>query len=614
MLIGGKHLDKYTALKRYFGFSKFRDGQEKIIDALLDRKDVLAVMPTGGGKSLCFQLPALMLSGTAIVISPLISLMKDQITALSENGISAQTLNSSLSRDEFKRICRSAFCGKYKLLYVSPERLNSQDFLSLTKRLNISLICVDEAHCISHWGQDFRSSYLEIADFIASLEKRPAVAAFTATATKPVRDDICRLLRLINPEITITGFDRKNLFFEVLKPDDKFTALRKCLDSHISKSSIVYCSTRKTVSEVCERLICAGYSAARYHAGLTSEERKHNQELFLKDRVKIMVATNAFGMGIDKSDVSLVVHYNMPGDIESYYQEAGRAGRDGSAADCILLYSPQDIFTQKFFINNPPENANMSEGEKVLFKRRKTRMLKSMIEYCQSQTCLRGYILGYFGEKTDKRCNNCSVCTGEKNYIDITVDSQKVLSAVFRGKGAFTREEIRSILLGEDNAEKTFSKIKTFSAMSGSSAEFIDKVTDKLIESGFLSVCGSENGARLVNTPQASGVLFGSVRVQMETFSEKSVNAVKKPAAKYKTDLLLFTMLKLVRKNIAERLSLPPLAVFTDSVLREMSEKKPLTISDMRKISGMSEKKLEKYAPVFLREISNYVKKEPQHK
>lgn len=348
--------DKYEVLKNFFGYDSFRPGQEEIIDNLLMNKDVLAVMPTGGGKSVCFQVPALMKQGTTIVISPLISLMEDQISTLLENGINAVTINSSLDFEMSTEIFRQAYRREYTLIYVSPERLDFAGFRRLAERIDISMVCIDEAHCVSQWGQDFRSSYLKIPEFISRLKKRPVVAAFTATATQRVRDDIIRLLDLRDPQITVTGFDRKNLYFEVQKPEDKIVAIKKYLDAHIGSSGIIYCSTRKQVEDVWFKLLNSGYNATRYHAGLELDERQMNQNDFIRDRKKIMIATNAFGMGIDKPNVSFVIHYNIPGDIESYYQEAGRAGRDGEPAECILLYSPKDIRVQKYFIENPSEN------------------------------------------------------------------------------------------------------------------------------------------------------------------------------------------------------------------------------------------------------------------
>lgn len=605
-------MDKYSALKKYFGYTSFRNGQEEIIDNILGGSDVLAVMPTGAGKSICFQIPALLSDSTTIVISPLISLMKDQVTALKENGIAAETVNSSLDKRQLEIIYGKLKGGGCKILYVSPERLNTPEFVELLKYIDVPVVCVDEAHCVSHWGQDFRKSYLEISSFISSFKRRPTVAAFTATATDIVRDDICRLLCLKEPKITVTGFDRKNLFFEVQKPEDKFIALRDCLDSHAGKSAIVYCSTRKTVSEVCERLVTLGYNASRYHAGLTADERKNNQELFISDKVKIMVATNAFGMGIDKSDVSLVVHYNMPGDIESYYQEAGRAGRDGLDADCILLYSYKDIKVQEFFINNLPENQYMSDSQTEIFKRRKRQMLHSMVAYCTGDVCLRNTILRYFGEKTYGSCGNCSACCGVKQYMDITVSAQKVLSAVVRTKGLCDKNELTALLHGDRSVKEEYKNIKTFGTMKDLDARSIENVIDRLIENGFIKPDTVDCRTRMVNTDKAKQVLFSSMKVTMPYRRQFKENVTATEKKENLPDIVLFTSLKTLRKTVADRLSIPPLAVFPDSILRRMSAEKPLTMSDMAKISGISRKKLERYAPLFLKEINAYVKRKDE--
>ena len=340
--------EKLAVLKEYFGHSEFRQGQEKIVDCLLSGKDTLCIMPTGAGKSICYQIPALVFDGVTLVISPLISLMKDQVTSLVQSGISAAYINSSLTQPQYFRVLENAASGKYKIIYVAPERLMVPEFTELCYKIKISMVAVDEAHCVSQWGQDFRPSYLKIVEFIEALPCRPVIGAFTATATKEVKEDILKILKLNKPLVVTTGFNRSNLFFSVMKPKNKDTTLIDLIKERSEKSGIVYCSTRKAVEEVCELINQNGFSATRYHAGLSENERKENQEEFVFDRKQIMVATNAFGMGIDKSNVSYVIHYNMPKNIESYYQEAGRAGRDGSQADCILLYSPQDVFTNRF--------------------------------------------------------------------------------------------------------------------------------------------------------------------------------------------------------------------------------------------------------------------------
>ena len=403
-------MEKLPLLKTFFGHEGFRTGQEPLIDALLAGRDVLGVMPTGAGKSVCYQLPALMLPGLTLVISPLISLMKDQVGALLQSGIPAAYINSSLSQEEYFSVMSGARQGEYKLLYAAPERLLTDGFLSLAKRVSISMLAVDEAHCVSQWGQDFRPSYLQIPEFIGRLPKRPVIGAFTATATRQVKEDIAKLLLLDGPLKVTTGFDRPNLFFSVERPKNKITWLYNFLTARPQESGIVYCSTRKQVEAVYETLRARGIPAARYHAGLSDEERRMNQEDFVNDRVRVMAATNAFGMGIDKSNVGFVVHYNMPKDIESYYQEAGRAGRDGSSARCVLLFSPGDVSTAKYLILNSQDNESLTEEEQDILRRRDLERLDRMTGYCKTAGCLRSYLLEYFGEEAPGECGSCGNC------------------------------------------------------------------------------------------------------------------------------------------------------------------------------------------------------------
>ncbi|MCI9385782.1 MAG: RecQ family ATP-dependent DNA helicase [Lachnospiraceae bacterium] len=402
--------DKYGILKRYFGYDAFRDGQESLIDGMLAGRDVFGIMPTGAGKSICYQLPALMLRGITLVISPLISLMKDQVAALNQVGVYAAYLNSSLTQGQYFKALDFARKGKYKIIYVAPERLLTDSFLDFAVNADISCISVDEVHCVSQWGQDFRPGYLKIVDFIDRLPKRPVVGAFTATATKEVRDDVMRILKLNNPKIVTTGFDRKNLSFYVKHAKDKKAELLGILRKHYGESGIIYCITRKLVDEVYGMLSERGVEVSRYHAGMTDEERCRNQEAFIYDRTHVMVATNAFGMGIDKPDVRFVVHYNMPKNMESYYQEAGRAGRDGEKADCYLLYSPQDVHTNQFFIENNRENEELSDTEREHVMEKDRERLKKMVFYCHTKYCYRKYMLNYFGEKADSFCGGCGNC------------------------------------------------------------------------------------------------------------------------------------------------------------------------------------------------------------
>ena len=429
--------DKYELLKRYFGYDSFRKGQEQVIDGMLSGKDVLGIMPTGAGKSVCYQIPALMFSGITLVISPLISLMQDQVAALNQAGVHAAYLNSSLTYRQYLTALKYAREGRYKIIYVAPERLETTEFLAFAMYADISMVCVDEAHCISQWGQDFRPSYLRIVDFISKLEKRPIVSAFTATATDVVRDDIIRILRLNDPMVLKTGFDRSNLFFEIERPIDKFSALLQHMKSFNGQSGIIYCLTRKDVEEVCEKLILAGYPATRYHAGLTPEERKENQEAFIYDQTPVMVATNAFGMGIDKSNVRYVIHYSMPKNMEGYYQEAGRAGRDGDDSRCILLYSPRDIAINRFFIENNNRNDELTDEEQALVRKLDEKRLQQMVSYCTTQKCLRTYILNYFGDAGPARCGACSNCLSAQGAAK-QAEAQTIRRAeVFREKDLF---------------------------------------------------------------------------------------------------------------------------------------------------------------------------------
>ncbi len=414
--------NKYALLKEYFGYDSYREGQEEVIDSILSGRDVLGIMPTGAGKSVCYQIPALMFSGITIVISPLISLMQDQVASLNQAGVHAAYLNSSLTYNQYLTALKYARAGRYKIIYVAPERLETTEFLAFAMHADISMVCIDEAHCVSQWGQDFRPSYLRIIQFIAHLKKRPVVSAFTATATSDVRDDIIRILQLKNPMVLTTGFNRSNLFFQTERPKDKFEALKRHMKDFEGQSGVIYCLTRKTVEEVCEKLIQEGYSATRYHAGLSPEERKENQEAFIYDTKPIMVATNAFGMGIDKSNVRYVIHYNMPKNMEGYYQEAGRAGRDGEPSRSILLYSPQDIAVNRYFIENNNRNDELSADEQDFIRKLDEKRLQQMAMYCVTHKCLRTYILNYFGEDGPLNCGGCSNCIlpeGKENASSI---------------------------------------------------------------------------------------------------------------------------------------------------------------------------------------------------
>ena len=441
--------DKFEVLERYFGYRSFRRGQEEVVDSLLSGRDALAIMPTGAGKSLCYQVPALLLDGVALVVSPLISLMKDQVNALTAQGVRAAYLNSSLNDAQFDKALHNMANGMYKIVYVAPERLKSSRFIRAAKSLRIPLIAVDEAHCVSQWGQDFRPSYLNIAEFIAELPYRPTIGAFTATAE--VKQDIVRILGLRDPIEVTTGFDRPNLFFSVIRTSQKSKQLLYLLFSRMNNAGIVYCSTRKTVEKVCALLCEKGFSATRYHAGLSDEERRKNQDDFVYDRKQIMVATNAFGMGIDKSDVRFVIHYNMPKNLESYYQEAGRAGRDGEDADCILLFGHQDIQTAWYFIDHTEPNPELSDEQNEAFKKKEIERLGHMIAYCKTRECLRAHMLRYFGDSADDRCDKCSNCRSKVKTFDATIESQKILSCIVKTGQRFGARVITDTLRGKVN-------------------------------------------------------------------------------------------------------------------------------------------------------------------
>ena len=445
-------MTKYEVLKKYFGYDSFREGQEMLVDALLNGQDVLGIMPTGAGKSLCYQIPALLLPGITLVVSPLISLMKDQVSTLNQAGIHAAFLNSSLSAAQYRKALGFAMEGRYKIIYVAPERLLTPEFLCAVQSMEISMISVDEAHCISQWGQDFRPSYLKITEFVEQLPARPVIGAFTATATKEVRDDIEALLSLRDPVRLVTGFDRKNLKFTVQQPKDKFAAVESFLAEHEADCGIIYCLTRKNVEEVCEKLEQKGYSVTRYHAGLSDLERKENQEDFIYDRKQIMVATNAFGMGIDKSNVRYVIHYNMPKNMESYYQEAGRAGRDGLPAECILLYAGQDVITNQFFIENMAQESEDPETT-ALIRQREEERLKKMTFYCFTHECLRDYILRYFGEYGSNYCGNCSNCLSEFETVDVTAAAKAILGCVRECRQRYGTTVILDTLHGANTAK-----------------------------------------------------------------------------------------------------------------------------------------------------------------
>ncbi|MBR2078732.1 MAG: DNA helicase RecQ [Clostridia bacterium] len=600
-------MDKNSVLKEYFGYFTFREGQEELIDAILNKKDVLGIMPTGAGKSVCFQVPALIFPGVTIVVSPLVSLMKDQVNSLLQCGIKAAFINATLTEKQHELVMERAEKGAYKIIYVAPERLQNKEFVSLCHKIDISMVCVDEAHCVSHWGHDFRPSYLHIKSFIGSLEKRPVVAAFTATATKRVREDVTELIGLYEPFEVVTGFDRPNLYFEVVKPKNKYVALRRYLDLYSGRNGIVYCASRRNTDELYEKLSEEGYSVTKYHAGLPKAERDFNQELFINDKKEVIIATNAFGMGIDKSNVSFIVHYNMPGDIESYYQEAGRAGRDGSDAECILLFSPSDIRLQKYFIENSEDNSELSEKEKEEIRELRLEKLNKMVYYSTNAPCLRNYMLSYFGERPRGRCQNCSGCNGSGTSVDITLEAQKIFSCIKRVKEKEKKEVIIDILKGNSTdyiVKNKLDKVKTFGVMSDVAESQIEKHIKYFLDHSFISENSKGN---LVVEDKAYAVLFKNKRLRRFLEKTDKYKTAENPASE--VDLRLLTKLKILRKDLASKSSVPAFIIFTDATLIVIATLKPMNKQEFLKIAGVSERKFDKYGPAFIKLIYEHCNK-----
>ena len=594
-------------LKQYFGYDEFRPGQTEIIDAILEGQDALAIMPTGAGKSLCFQVPALLMDGITLVISPLISLMKDQVDALIQIGVAAAYINSSLSVSQTSKVLSNAQNKAYKIIYVAPERLEAPSFLSFAQRADISMVAVDESHCVSHWGQDFRPSYLQVSAFVSSLPVRPIVTAFTATATDIVKEDITRLLGLNEPFVRSTGFNRENLFFEVRHPKNKFAELTAYLHEHRDKSGIIYCATRKAVDEVSNRLNDAGIQTARYHAGMSQEERTTAQQDFIYDNTPVIVATNAFGMGIDKSNVSFVIHYNMPKNMESYYQEAGRAGRDGSPAECVLLFSRQDIMISQFLIEHS-ENMEVSEAAQA----RDYRRLREMEAYCSTTDCLRQYILDYFQDDSDYSCENCSNCRTDREMVDVTVEAQKILSCVHRMKGRFGLVMVIDVLRGAQNQKLKTSgldSLKTYGIMEDNTPEEIRRIIKYLTQRGYIQIIG-DRYPLLQTTKKASEVLLDGIIIEMPA-PEKVIETAKTKNVRKATRVVnedLFAILKELRTQLASKEKVPAFVIFSDASLNDMCAKLPIDDDAFLDVSGVGEVKLKKYGSVYLKAIQSYIK------
>ena len=601
-------------LKQYFGYDSFRPGQDELVRAILSGRDTLGIMPTGAGKSICYQVPAMLFPGLTLVISPLISLMKDQVGALVEAGVPAACINSAMSAEEFRDALYFAGRGQYKLLYVAPERLTAPSFLEFAKRVPISMVTVDEAHCISQWGQDFRPSYLKILDFLAELPERPLVSAFTATATTEVRDDIVQALGLHEPFIKTTGFDRPNLYFAVEQPTSKGTKLLQLLNERKDKSGIVYCSTRKNVEEICDLLLSRGLPATRYHAGLDPDERRENQDDFLYDRKTIMVATNAFGMGIDKSNVSFVIHYNMPKNMESYYQEAGRAGRDGQPADCILLYSGQDVRMAEFLIerSHEAEDETIDEATRQQLIARDRERLRQMTFYCTTTECLRHYILRYFGENSPISCGHCSSCDTNFEEVDATMDARKILSCVYRlderGR-AFGKTVVSAILTGSKNEKITqfhLDTLSTYNIMPDSTAVYVRRLIDMLLERGYL-IADPDRMNVLVLTRTGNALMRGRGEFRVKLPKEKKPAAAKQYAALADdVDEKLFDALRDVRTRLATRAGVPPYVIFSNATLADMAAKQPSSEFDLLSVRGVGDAKARRYGKEFLAAIQKY--------
>ena len=590
-------------LKKYFGYENFKPGQEQIIKHILNGEDCLGIMPTGAGKSICYQIPALIFSGVTIVISPLISLMKDQVDSLNEIGISATYINSSLSNSEYSQALENILYNVYKIIYVAPERLNSNTFLNLLNNLNISMIAIDEAHCVSQWGHDFRASYRQIASIISNLNKRPIVSAFTATATPIVKKDIIDLLNLSNPFTLTTGFDRENLNFSVEIPENKKAFIIDFLNNNSKDSGIIYCLTRKIVDDIYNELLNLGYSVSRYHGGMSEKERTQSQADFTYDRTQIMVATNAFGMGIDKSNIRYVIHYNMPKDLESYYQEAGRAGRDGDCAKCILLFSRADIVINKFLI----EQSSLESNHRVEYDK-----LNDIIDYCNTDKCLRKYILEYFNEvPTFDNCNNCGNCLSAIETTDITQDSKKILSCIKRMHERFGSGLVTDVLKGSNSAKIRnfgFDNLSTYGIMSDYSKDTIKDLIYFLVTEGYIKSIGDKYPI-LVLDKSANDVLFKDKKVFIKRRIEKILPKSASPDSEIhlEYDENLFEILRTLRKNLAEINNVPPFVVFADVSLKEMATFYPISSDEMLQINGVGINKLDKYGNDFIDAISQYV-------
>lgn len=613
-------MNALETLKTYFGYDTFREGQEKIVEAILANRDVLAIMPTGAGKSICYQIPALILPGITLVISPLISLMQDQVKALNDAGIHAAFINSSLTENQISKALYLAASGRYKIIYVAPERLENYEFLEFARNVEISMVTVDESHCISQWGQDFRPSYLKIVEFIKNLPKRPIVSAFTATATEEVKNDILCTLSLADPEVVITGFDRKNLYYSVENIRRKDEFIMEYIEKHPTESGIIYCATRKNVDNLFELLFKRGVPVTRYHAGLTNETRKKNQDDFIYDRTPVIIATNAFGMGIDKSNVRYVIHYNMPQSMENYYQEAGRAGRDGENSQCILLFSLQDVMIDRMLLDNK-DFSDVDEEDEYLIRQRDIRRLQTMEGYCKTTGCLRNYILEYFGEKTSGPCDNCGNCHREYHEVDMTAEAKWVVNCVAETRGRYGLTIVLGTLMGAKRArlrELRTDQYKSYGALSGHSEAELRTLISQMTEMGYLYQ--TQEKYSVLKLGNITPLKDANTRVIMRTYEEKEPDKkkkIQKAVRKRSTDALtsagydLFEVLRKLRLEIAKEESMPPYIIFSDKTLIDMCVKKPSDEEEMLNVSGVGANKLKKYGQRFLEEIQKFCTERP---
>ena len=637
-------MDASQVLKQYFGYDSFRKGQSDIIEAILQGHDALAIMPTGAGKSVCYQVPALLLPGITIVISPLISLMQDQVKSLNEAGINAAYINSALSESQMYKALDYAANGKYKIVYVAPERLETMSFMTFAKKADISMVTIDEAHCISQWGQDFRPSYLKIVDFIDSLSKRPVVSAFTATATSEVKTDIECILKLKDPRIVVTGFDRKNLYYSVehLSGKKKDAYIAGYIKEHMDESGIIYCATRKNVDKLYDELGSLGISVTKYHAGLDNETRKQNQDDFIYDRVQVVIATNAFGMGIDKSNVRYVIHYNMPQSMENYYQEAGRAGRDGGESQCIMLFSAQDVIIDKFLLDSK-EFEGVEDEDRSIIKERDLHRLHTMEMYCKTTECLRNYILSYFGEKTGEPCGNCGNCNNEYEQIDMTADAKWVINCLAETHGRFGLSIVLGTLLGAKRArlkEVGALNYKSYGKLSDRKEAELRLLIDQMINDGYviqtdgeysvlrmgdISPLRDENthvyikkakrtyAGELLNMSGQAGrkAVAGNTNAATEGSNAASRTRKKSTDSLTAAGYELFERLRALRLVIAREEGMPPYIIFNDKTLIDMCEKLPVDADTMLSVSGVGQNKLMKYGSRFTEEINKFVSEHP---